>query len=557
MNKLFNSMIQRRAPAHAKNPKYFLQYMMLHQLHTRRVDPWGPSLFVLLLTHCDQEELEQCILTGLTKNFCGKIAEAAQTIEAQVIARCYGLVQISEPSGHTRVTLLDTAKESTGNHRIKRFQPMRIENLHVSFIHRTAFDFLSADDEGRAFLTSCSIQETGQAQLNFLRANIARFKYGLHFEGLDGHRIHLLEKVADQQNLKYEHLTRSWIDSVLEAQALTTTSHISENWEASRRLRTSPLLDIMPANFAVSITYALKYNLFQLLADCCHVLSEHDCQQVYFLVLMTATRLWEAGWVDFIRRNPVFANTQKIPSTAEVTAWVRSGGVTFTFSGGGSSRVHSKKVTLSVWQTLVANLVEWQLSGRSRSITVAKYVFDTIRRGGVPLSASLDLDVSMLLSESNVPWNDSYTSGRYSSHLALRCTLEEAIRLVLPPEALSTYGITHSRHPSPQVLKWRPVLTNLWLDLQPEHDIKLHHPLFQLVPEREGKFNTQSSYQLNPDYVVFPSSDQLRALATYDRMAIGRNHPSAANTDGAYVWHSASAERRLAWDDSDTSDDSE
>jgi hypothetical protein len=85
MGKLFEKMLQRADPAHLKRTKPYLQYMMI---------TLDLACSELLFTACDQDELDRHLDTGMSGPFLQKLLSIAQGLEAQVLARTAGLMEI-------------------------------------------------------------------------------------------------------------------------------------------------------------------------------------------------------------------------------------------------------------------------------------------------------------------------------------------------------------------------------------------------------------------------------------------------------------------------------
>ena len=150
MMKLFSHMVDRADSFYRDDPIPFLQYIIMGRKLRQ------PTLVSeLLFTMTNQEQLDECLHDKLSAHFIRLLNDKALTIEAQVPARCAGLIRLSHYSGADGRTLDESDRSfqqntfnSPPDETIDISTLDRLSYTNIRFIHRTAYEFLSGQPRG-------------------------------------------------------------------------------------------------------------------------------------------------------------------------------------------------------------------------------------------------------------------------------------------------------------------------------------------------------------------------------------------------------------------------
>lgn len=284
MTELFRAMILRADPTYLKRPKPFLQYVIIGEDTSCLSD--------LFFAQIDRSWLDRCLRTEFDENSMEEIIQSAQRFESQVLARCAGLVEVApyKPARVFDVPRREWLSEVDKSAHHTAHISTAVGGRPLSFIHRTAWDFLVDDPAGQNFLSVCSIDGC-DATIDLLRAKLARVKLGvdcllsmcaLEDWGDDIIRDvgHLERKAEAYQTSDYHYFSLALQAEYLKAAGLSQSSPMPEMDRLATALNLGTWSPALPFDLAVNTSYACRHSLHTLIQALIRSASLHDRQQI-------------------------------------------------------------------------------------------------------------------------------------------------------------------------------------------------------------------------------------------------------------------------------------
>lgn len=169
MDDLFSLLLERQDKFYANHPKPYLQLIAASTANlqeSRRSINEEANLLELLLAAQDQKELMSRFPGKFDDAFVENTEELAVGLEANIVARCAGLVECTYASS-------DSLYEDDAWENFPHKSLAKAAYTHARFIHRSAQTFLLESKKGAALMSICGISEQ-DALLRLMLASAIR-----------------------------------------------------------------------------------------------------------------------------------------------------------------------------------------------------------------------------------------------------------------------------------------------------------------------------------------------------------------------------------------------
>lgn len=151
MNQLYEHMLERQDHFYKSRPQPFLRLIEFAHTHNQLL-----SAFELLLSTIPEPALAKVVSNVFDDELVAQLNDKAKGFEEQVVLRCAGLVEFQESHYFAQRQIFSSSKAG--------IEPLRrLLSLEVSFVHRSALDFLH--EEGRKFLEQVHVGNIAAARI--------------------------------------------------------------------------------------------------------------------------------------------------------------------------------------------------------------------------------------------------------------------------------------------------------------------------------------------------------------------------------------------------------